>query len=70
MGLLKIVFFVIVVLPGHPPAQHQEEMQTLAECQSVVQEVLDDAYESLEDRKTSKRMVQAGCALIKEDQPT
>ncbi len=70
MGLLKVIFFVIVVLPGHPPAQHQEEMPTLTECQAAVQEVLDDAYGALEDRKTSKRMVQAGCALIKEDQPT
>ncbi len=68
--LLKIVFFLIVVLPGHPPVQHQEEMATLSDCEFAVREALEDAYSALEERKTSKRMVQAGCALIKEDQPT
>ncbi len=70
MTLLKIVFFLIVVLPGHPPVQHHEEMATLTDCEFAVREVLEDAYGTMEDRKTSKRIIQAGCALIKEDQPT
>ncbi len=69
MTLLKVVFFLFVVMPGKPPAQHQEEMQTLTECQLAVQEVLEDAYGVMNDRKAPGRVVQAGCALIKEDQP-
>ncbi len=68
--LVKIIFYLVMVVPGHPPVQHHEEMASLADCQTAVTQMLDEAFESLSERKTSKRVVRIGCALIKEDRPT
>jgi hypothetical protein len=68
MTFLKIIFFLVVITPGKPPVPHYEEMATLTDCELAVREILEDAYGALQEGGAG--VIQAGCVLVKQDQPT
>lgn len=55
--MIKVIFFLVLVLPGQKPVPHQEEVASLGECLAMQKE-------ALEIGPPAGGNIQAGCVLI------
>lgn len=55
--MIKVLFFLVLVLPGHPPVPYQEEVASLGECLAMQKD-------ALEVGPPAGGNIQAGCVLI------
>ncbi len=60
----SVVFYVVVVLAGHPPLQSRVPMQNMEQCLQALHDTLTDDTEEMKDKFEAGGSLQASCVIV------
>lgn len=60
---MSVIFYVVIMLHGHPPLQSRLQMESLDACLSAVKDVLSDNSEEMKDKFADGGSIQASCVI-------